>query len=176
VRRAREGDAAAFGELVARHRHSALRVATVVLGGETDADDVVQEAAVRAWRSMGSFDGARGFRPWFLRVVANGARNSRRARGRRSALAVRAGHRRQPDVTSPEERAVTDAERRRVVAALNRLDTGDRLVLGLRHFEQLSEAEMAVVLDCPAGTVKSRLARATARLRRRLEAGGGDDE
>jgi RNA polymerase sigma-70 factor (ECF subfamily) len=176
VRRAQDGDTAAFGELIARHRHSALRVAAVVLGSETEADDVVQDAALRTWRAMASFDGAREFRPWFLRAVANTARNARRSRTRRSALAVRAGERRGPDQATPEERAVTDAERSRVVAALNRLEADDRLVLGLRHFEQLTEAEMAVVLDCPPGTVKSRLSRATARLRSRLADGGGHDD
>jgi RNA polymerase sigma-70 factor (ECF subfamily) len=101
--------------------------------------------------------------------VANAARNDRRSRGRRARLAVRAAtadERRH--VVTPEEAAITDAERRTVVTALNRLATADRLVIALRHFEQLSEQEMAEVLACPPGTVKSRLSRAMGRLRDQL--------
>ena len=115
---------------------------------------------------MDTFDTARTFRPWFLRIVANLARNDRRARGRRAQLDIRAATAdARREVTTPEEVAVTDAERRQVLDALNRLDEDDRLVVALRYFEQLSEAEMAETLDCPPGTVKSRLSRAMSRLR-----------
>lgn len=173
MRRAQGGDADAYGDLVARHRPAALRVATVVLGSADGADDVVQQATERAWRSFESFDGARPFRPWFLRIVANSARNDRRARGRRARLEVRAAHAgmAQESVT-PEEAAVSDVDRQRVVAALNQLDSDDRLVIALRWFEQLTESEMVETLEVPAGTVKSRLSRAMGRLRAVLEAEG----
>jgi RNA polymerase sigma-70 factor (ECF subfamily) len=171
VRAAGSGDHVAFGELIARHRSSALRVATVVLGSATDADDIVQDADVRAWRARASIDPARGFRSWYLHVVANAARNGRRGSRRRAALELRDA-RRSVATTAPDpaDRAVTDAERRVVIAAMNRLDRDDRLVIALRHFEQLGEAEMADVLGCPAGTVKSRLSRAMTRLRVQLDA------
>jgi RNA polymerase sigma factor (sigma-70 family) len=169
VRRAREGDAEAYGELTARHRPAALRVATVVLGAPEGADDVVQQAVERAWRTIGRFEAGRAFRPWLLRIVANAARNDRRSRGRRAHLAVRAARAdERRHVTTPEEAAITDDDRRTVVAALNRLATADRLVIALRHFEQLTEQEMAEALDCPPGTVKSRLSRAMGRLRTEL--------
>jgi RNA polymerase sigma factor (sigma-70 family) len=165
--RARRGDARAFGDLVEHHRTSALRVASVVLGHPTGADDVVQDAALRAWRAIRSLDPERGFRPWYLRAVANTARNERRSRGRRAALALR---RPTPDLApdDPETSAITTEERQRVLDALNLLDTDDRLVLALRYFEDLTVAEIAHVLGCPDGTVKSRLSRATARLRGHL--------
>jgi len=170
VRRAQAGDADAYGELVRVHRRSALRVATVVLGTAEGADDVVQQASERAWRAIGRFRPDRAFRPWLLRVVANTARNDRRSRGRRANLALRATVRAAADVVAtPEDLVVTEAERQRVVAALNRLRADDRLVIALRHFEQLSEREMVEVLGRPAGTVKSRLSRAVARLRVELE-------
>jgi RNA polymerase sigma factor (sigma-70 family) len=173
VRRAQEGDADAYGDLIARHRPVALRVATVVLGSTDGADDVVQQATERAWRSFETFDSARPFRPWFLRIVANSARNDRRARGRRAHLEVRAAHAGMAqEAATPEEAVVSDAERQRVVAALNQLDGDDRLVIALRWFEQLTEAEMVETLDVPAGTVKSRLSRAMGRLRAVLEAEG----
>jgi RNA polymerase sigma-70 factor (ECF subfamily) len=158
---------------VARHRPAALRVATVVLGRAEGADDVVQQATERAWRAIATFDVARPFRPWFLRIVANGARNDRRAGGRRAHLEVRvASADAARAVVTPEETAVTDAERQRVVDALNRLDADDRLVIALRWFEQLSEAEMVEALDVAAGTVKSRLSRAMGRLKAELESEG----
>jgi RNA polymerase sigma-70 factor (ECF subfamily) len=152
-------------------------VATVVLGRADGADDVVQQAVERAWRTIGRFDPGRSFRPWLLRIVANAARNDRRSQGRRARLAVRAAaadERRH--VVTPEEAAVTDAERRAVITAVNRLVPADRLVIALRHFEQLTEQEMAEVLECPAGTVKSRLSRAMARLREQLRSETGEDE
>jgi RNA polymerase sigma factor (sigma-70 family) len=170
VRAAGNGDNAAFGELVARHRTSALRVATVVLGTATGADDIVQEADLRAWRARRSIDAERGFRSWYLRVVANAARNGRRARWRRAALELRdAGSSSAVVAADPADRAVTDSERQEVINAVNRLGADDRLVIALRHFEQLGEAEMADVLGCPPGTVKSRLSRAMTRLRSQLE-------
>jgi RNA polymerase sigma-70 factor (ECF subfamily) len=163
------GDAVAYGELLARHRSSALRVATVVLGSASDADDVVQIASERAWRSIGTVDPDRGFQPWFLRIVANTARNDRRAAGRRRAaelrIALQPADGGGPD---PQSATVTHAEREAVVAAMNRLDSDTRLVIALRYFEQFSEHEMAEVLACPIGTVKSRLSRAMGRLRGEL--------
>ncbi len=170
IRLAQAGDFGAFGELVHRHRHSAVRVATVVLGTPDGADDVFQDATERAWRAIGRFEVGRAFRPWLLRIIANAARNERRSKGRRAHLAVRATSAAARDaVTSPEDEVVTESERQRVVDALNRVGTDDRLTIGLRFFEQLSEHEMAEVLDCAPGTVKSRLSRAKARLRAELE-------
>ena len=168
LRRACEGDAAAYGDLTRLHRPAALRVATVVLGATDGADDVVQLALERAWRSLHTFDTERAFRPWLLRIVANSARNDRRARGRHAALTTRAGVA-ESRVTplTPEEIAVDAEERHMVLEALSSLGAADRLVIALRHFEDLTEAEMADVLGCRPGTVKSRLSRAMARLRYR---------
>ena len=141
----------------------------MVLGSAADADDAVQVATERAWRSIGSVDPARGFRAWFLRIVANTARNDRRARGRRRAAELRVAVQPQgSSVSDPESSTVTHAEREAVIAAMNRLDGDMRLVIALRHFEQLSESEMADVMACPPGTVKSRLSRAMDRLRAEL--------
>lgn len=160
------GDAGAYGELVARHRSSALRVATVVLGSAANADDVVQIASERAWRAVATVDPGRGFRPWFLRIVANTARNDRRAVGRRRAAELRVAVAPvDASATDPQAATVTQSEREAVVTAMNRLDGDTRLVIALRYFEQLDEHEMGDVLACPIGTVKSRLSRALDRLR-----------
>ncbi|CAN5794585.1 N/A [soil metagenome] len=163
-----------LGGLLAHHRLAALRVATVVLGAAEGADDVVQDATERALRAVATYDAALDVRPWFFHIVANVARNQRRSRGRRAALALRASSRREVTETTgashatPEDVVVSDDDRRLVNAALNRLGSDDRLVIALRHFEELSEQEMAVAMDCPTGTVKSRLSRAMSRLRREL--------
>jgi len=138
-----------------------------VLGDASDADDVVQTASERAWRAIATVDPQRGFRAWFLRIVANSARNQRRARWRRRRAELRVAIQPRGTTTDTVD-LVTAAEREVVVAALNRLDVMERLVIALRHFEQLTEQEMAEVLDCPRGTVKSRLSRAMARLRAEL--------
>lgn len=144
-------------------------MATVVLGSAANADDVVQIASERAWRAITTVDPVRGFRSWFLRIVANTARNDRRAVGRRRAAELRVAL--DPvDTIAPDPQiaTVTHAERDAVVTAMNRLDGDTRLVIALRYFEQLSEHEMGDVLACPIGTVKSRLSRAMARLRAEL--------
>jgi RNA polymerase sigma-70 factor (ECF subfamily) len=139
-----------------------------VLGHGTDADDVVQMASERAWRAIATVDPDRGFRPWFLRIVANTARNHQRARWRRRRAELRVANRADVEGDDAGSPAITAEERAVVVAALNRLAAHDRLVIALRHFEQLGEREMADVLECPPGTVKSRLSRAMARLRAEL--------
>jgi len=169
VRRARQGDAEAFAALIGPHRAAARRVAAVVLGSSQGVDDVMQDAVLGCWRRLDTFRSGAEFRPWFLRSVANTARNHLRSRGRRAALSLRHAGRRDVAPDSPEEVAVRHGEHEDVLRALNGLRDSDRLVLALRHFEDLTEAAMAEVLGCPRGTVKSRLSRATSRLRRELE-------
>ena len=142
-----------------------------MLGSGEDADDVVQAASERMWRSIGAVDAGRGFRSWFLHGVANTARNHRRSRWRRRAAELRLAVRRDgglSGVADPLDAAVFADQRAAVLRALNGLDRENRLVIALRHFEQLSEREMADVLGCPTGTVKSRLSRAMSALRERL--------
>jgi RNA polymerase sigma-70 factor (ECF subfamily) len=180
IERARHGDGAAFGELARRHATAALRVARVMTGGSSDAEDVVQEAMVKAYRALDRFRAESPLRPWLLRIVANEARNRRRSTGRRTRLAERVGTLSAPLVAAPsvEGRAVADDGARRMLAAVARLRDQDREVIALRYFAGLSEAEMAEALGVARGTVKSRLARALGRLRplvAALDGGEGRD-
>lgn len=168
VQRSCDGDAAAFGELVSHHSTSALRLATVVLGTTEGAGDAIQAATLRAWQARNRIDPDRGFRAWYLRIVANTAHNDRRSRTRRAALAVKVAATPIGEVVTPEVAAVTAEQRAIVLRGLNRLPAEDRLVLALRFFEDMTQADIAQVLDCPVGTVKSRLSRATSRLRQVL--------
>jgi len=172
VRRSRSGDRLAFARLVEEHQVIARRVAVTMVGWGGDADDVVQDAFVRAFTRLDQLEEGRRFRPWLLAIVANGARNHHRSTGRRAAVTLRVAVR--PDEpaaavgTDPAVAAEADEARRRLAAAVAALPERDREVVALRYFAELTEAEAAEALGCPAGTVKSRLSRALARLRTAL--------
>ena len=173
VDRARGGDARAYEVLVARYRDLAVRTAYLITRDASDAQDVAQEAFVKAYLALPSFRRDAPFRPWMLAIVANEARNRARSARRRAALAVRAASAPPSEgdpSASPEAAALRGEERRALVDALERLRETDRLVLGYRYFLDLSEAEIAAALDCRRGTVKSRLSRALRRLRVELDA------
>jgi RNA polymerase sigma factor (sigma-70 family) len=167
VAKARGGDAHAYARLVERYQGIAFRTAYLIAQNAADAEEAVQDAFVKAHRALPRFRAGAPLRPWLLRIVANEARNRRRAGGRREALALRAGmDRRQEDAAPSPEAAVLEAERRAALAAaLAAMRDGDRLVIGLRYLLDLSEEETAAALGCRRGTVKSRLSRALERLR-----------
>jgi RNA polymerase sigma factor (sigma-70 family) len=169
VARARAGDRDAYARLVARYGALAHRTA-YLLGAGDDAEDVVQEAFVKAYRALGSFREGGAFRPWLLRIVANETSNLHRSARRRRTLELRLA---EPDVDplEPERAALTAAARTALLAAINTMPHRDRQVLCCRYFLDLSEAETAEVLSWPRGSVKSRLSRALAKLRRELPAG-----
>lgn len=169
VVRARAGDRDAYALLVARYGALAHRTA-YLLGAGDEAEDVVQEAFVKAYRGLGSFRAGAPFRPWLLRIVVNETHNLHRGVRRRRTLELRLA---EPDIEPVEpERAVVAADARaRVLAAVNAMSHRDRQVLTCRYFLDLSEAETAQVLAWPRGSVKSRLSRAIVKLRRSLPAG-----
>jgi RNA polymerase sigma factor (sigma-70 family) len=163
--RVRGGETAAYGELVVLHASVAKRTA-VFLGAGADADDVVQEAFVKAFRALGSFRDGAAFRPWLLRIVANETRNLQRSRGRRARreeLAVLP-----EDVLDPADHAASAERRAELLAAVRGLPEHYRLVVTCRYLLELDEQETATVLGWPRGTVKSRLHRALGRLRTQL--------
>jgi RNA polymerase sigma-70 factor (ECF subfamily) len=164
VERARAGDLAAFEQLLRGHQAVAERVA-VVIAGPDDADDVLQEAFLRAHRALDRFRAEADFRPWLLAIVANQARNHRRSAWRRGNLALRLGTRAAGSgPATPDDAAVGEERRRLVLDALSELAPKDRLVIACRYLLELSEAETVAVTGWPAGTVKSRLSRALGRL------------
>jgi RNA polymerase sigma factor (sigma-70 family) len=171
VDRARAGDQDAYARLVARYGALAHRTA-YLLGAGDDAEDVVQEAFVKAYRGLGTFRAGAPFRPWLLRIVANETSNLRRGSRRRRSLELRLAD---PDESAaapdePEHAAVAADARERLLAAVNALPDRDRQVLTCRYFLDLTEAETAEVLAWPRGSVKSRLSRAIGKLRRSLPA------
>jgi RNA polymerase sigma-70 factor (ECF subfamily) len=167
--RARTGDLDAYEALIARHTPFAHRTA-VLLGAGDDAEDVLQEAFVKAFRRLPLYRGDSPFRSWLLAIVANETRNLHRSRRRRDGLVQRAAALElapiAPDL--PADAALSAERRAALLDAIRHLDDRDREVVVCRYLLDLSEAETAQTLGWPLGTVKSRTARALARLRTRL--------
>ena len=161
--------------LVARYTLRAHRTA-FLLGAGAEADDVVQEAFVKAFRHLSRYRDGEPFGPWLLRIVANETRNLTRSRRRRAALALRLSTQ-EPDGTAaggPVDEVLAAERRARLVGAVNALPDRERQVLVCRYFLELSEAETAQVLAWPLGSVKSRTARALNRLRGLVVSGERD--
>ncbi len=171
IEAARRGDASAFEELVRHYQEIAYRTAYLIVGDADEARDAAQEGFLRAHAALSRFRAGAAFRPWLLRIVANAARNRRRAAWRRAGLALRASRDAASGdaAPSPEALLLAAEQRQDLVAAINRLRPDDRLVIAMRWFLELGEEEMAAALNCPRGTVKSRLSRATDRLRSVLQ-------
>ncbi len=168
VTRARAGDHAAFGALVARHQRAALRVAAVICGSTEEANDIVQDGMVNAYRRLDTYSGRGPVRSWMLRVVANQAKNHVRGRVRRIRRDDRHASRELRVNVGADAEAFVHLEHEQLAAALGRLRNDDRAVLGCRFVADLSEAETAEVLGVALGTVKSRTSRALGRLRTEL--------
>lgn len=168
IDRAGAGDHSAYGELVRRYSAIAHRTA-VLVAGPPDAEDAVQEGFIRAFYALPRFRRDAPFKPWLLAIVANAARNRRRAADRQPRVRDRLSADRALGplqlVPSAETSALDAGERSALVAAIDGLPVNGRLVVTCRYLLDLSEAETAQVLGWPSGTVKSRLSRALDRLR-----------
>ncbi|MFJ9663834.1 RNA polymerase sigma factor [Streptomyces sp. NPDC101219] len=172
IARVRAGEPEAYAELVRAHTGIALRAAAA-LGAGPDAEDVVQQAFVKAYCSLGRFRDDLPFRPWLLSIVANETRNTVRAAARRHRLADREAALTEADLVIPESAdpavATLETERRAVLAAaLEKLSEEHRLVVTYRYLLEMDERETAQALGWPRGTVKSRLNRALRKLERLL--------
>ena len=152
--------------LVARYTLRAHRAAFLLGAGE-EADDVVQEAFVKAFRHLSRFRVGEPFGPWLLRIVANETKNLTRSRRRRAALELRLSAAGSDDAgeRGPVDKVLAAERRARLLAAVNALPDTERQALACRYFLDLSEAETAQVLGWPLGSVKSRTWRALNRLR-----------
>jgi RNA polymerase sigma-70 factor (ECF subfamily) len=173
ITRAQRGDAAAYEEIVQRYQQVAFRTAYVITRSTADAEDAAQEGFIKAYRALGRFRSGANPRPWLLQIVANEARNRVRSSGRRQQLELRLaeGFRPGDAAPSPEAAAVAAEERQHLLVLVKGLSEEDQLVIASRYFLELSGEETAAALGIAEGTVKSRLSRALARLRTRVEEG-----
>ena len=157
VRRVRRGELEVYGELVERHHAVVHRVVGRIVGTQ-DADDLTQDAFLRAFHKLGSYRGDAPFRAWLLRVAHNTALNAL-SRKRPEPFAQPP----EPDgygpLTPAEELEATE-RRERLERKLVGLSPAHRTVLVLREIEGLSYEEIAEITDTPLGSVKARLHRA----------------
>ena len=181
LERCRAGDEEAFDDLVRRHQQRAFNVAFQVLRDREDAAEVAQDAFVRIYRSVENFRGDCEFTTWLHQIVVNLARNKHRwwkRRGRQSSVSLDspvemadgeapmqiAASGDAPDVETVKAEFMELLSRR-----MEELPRKLREVLVLRNVENLSYEQIAVVLDCSIGTVKSRIARAREALRESMQ-------
>lgn len=165
IQRARQGDEAAWASLVGQHQQAAFRLAYLIMRSADDAEDVAQEAFIRAFESLGQFDAGRPLRPWLLGITKNLAYNRHRST-RRYLSAVRRLLQAAPEpVVEPAGERSRPYEAEMLWQAVTRLREIDQEVIYLRYFLELSVEETAEALQVAPGTVKSRLHRALNRLR-----------
>jgi RNA polymerase sigma-70 factor (ECF subfamily) len=170
VRQARDGSADAVETLVRRHWDGAHRAAYLIVHDAAAAEDIAQEAMLAAVRAMDSFDRRRPFRPWLHRIVVNRSLDWLRARARRPEVSV--------EVAGPTRAVPENADRISddLMDALAELEPADRALVVLRHLLGYRASELSRMLDMPAATVRTRLARVLARLRERLESEEGTED
>jgi len=159
VARCLRGDAAAFEAVVARYQRVLFTLALRLTGNREDARDATQNAFIRAFEKLDTFDPSRRFFSWLYRIAVNESLNLRRSQRQHDPLdAAR-------DAAAATTDSVESAEREaRVHAALLRLPSEQRAVVVLRHFAELSYEEIGEALHVPVKTVKSRLFMARQRL------------
>jgi RNA polymerase sigma-70 factor, ECF subfamily len=152
VRQSLAGDTDAFGQLVTRYQKPMYTMALRMLGNAEDARDVTQEAFVKAFSQLGTFDPAYRFFSWLYRIEINECLNLIRSRRRLEPLEgrVAAGG-------SPFDATLAHERRNQIEAAILQLPPDYRSVVALRHFAEQTYAEIAEALDIPETTVKSRL-------------------
>jgi len=177
VRRAQRGERGAFDLLVLRYQHKVVKLVARLLRDPTEAEDVAQEAFVKAYRALASFRGDSAFYTWLYRIAVNTARNAMASRQRRpldyeadlseseqSAVASRMSH-----SDTPEATALSDEIHATVNRAVADLPEDLRTAIILREIEGLSYEEIAAAMDCPVGTVRSRIFRAREAIDRNLK-------
>ncbi len=181
VRRFRQGDMESFSLLVAKYQDRIYNMLLRMCGRPADAEELAQEAFLRAMERIGQFHGRSKFYTWLFRIAANLASSHRRRSGRikfHSLSGPEDGDSSSTDALTsemaarcqigPQEAAVAAEMNQHVMSALGKLDDEFRLVIVLRDIEEMDYAQVADVMNVPVGTVKSRLHRARAMLRDRL--------
>ena len=179
----REHDLAAFEQLVERHSERAFQLAYSILQNRQDAEEVVQDAFLRIYRSLGNFRGDAQFTTWMYRIVVNLCNNKFRwnkVRGINRTISIDAPlpnaegdeslRLELPSSEAPPDEQLAFAElRERVEKAMAQLPESYRTAVMLRNVQQLDYEEIAKILDCAVGTVKSRINRGRELLRQALK-------
>ncbi len=166
VRRVLDGDPRAFTMLVDRHLQPCLRFATRMLGSRHDAEDVTQEALLRAYRALAAYDPAGGFRTWLFAILVNRCRTSLLQRSRYVRRVV-TDEDMMHNAVSGDDAGSTEL-RIEIERAVAMLDSDQREAFLLKHVEQLGYEEMAAVTGAGVSALKMRVKRACERLQELL--------
>jgi RNA polymerase sigma-70 factor, ECF subfamily len=177
VRRVQKGDKSAFDALVLKYQHRVLKLVQRYVRDPSEAEDVTQDAFIKAYRALPNFRGDSAFYTWLYRIAINTAKNALVAAGRRPMtydLDAQDGS--GPDFSSrlrdpdtPERMLLTDEIRSTVNRAIDQLPEDLRTAIVLRELEGLSYEDIARTMECPVGTVRSRIFRAREAIDRHLK-------
>src|SRR5579872_517901 len=177
VRRVQSGDKGAFDALVRKYQHKLVKLVMRYVRNPAEAEDIAQEAFIKAYRALPQFRGDSAFYTWLYRIAINTAKNALAARDRNPVsyeLDMQNGEEssdvvnRLKDPETPEGLALTEEIRNTVNRAIEALPEDLRTAIVLRELEGLSYEEIAASMDCPVGTVRSRIFRAREAIDRSL--------
>jgi RNA polymerase sigma-70 factor, ECF subfamily len=162
IQAAREGDKKAFGQLLRRHQKRLFRFVLGLTGSFDQAEDIVQDAFVKAYQALDTFEMGRDFYPWLATIARNRALNLIAREERKESLdkIQEQGFDTASKDPGPLAQVISSENQQRFYAALKKLPEQFRVVFVLRHFEELSYDEIAKQLKIAPGTVDSRLYRA----------------
>src|SRR5471030_894687 len=168
VERVQRGERAAFDLLVLRYQHKVLKLIMRYVHDASEAEDIAQEAFVKAYRALQSFRGDSAFYTWLYRIAINTAKNYLVAQGRRppsSDVDVNEAENFESggalkEISNPENLMLSEELRQIVFRTIEALPEDLRMAITLRELDGLSYEEIATIMDCPVGTVRSRIFRA----------------
>ncbi len=177
VERAQGGDRRAFDLLVLKYQHRLVKLIGRYVRDHAEVFDVAQESFIKAYRALPNFRGDSAFYTWLYRIAINTAKNhlvSQARRAQETAVDVQdaeqfAGDSELKDNATPERLLMRDEIERTVVAAIEELPEDLRTAITLRELEGMSYEDIAVSMECPIGTVRSRIFRAREAINKRLE-------
>ncbi len=176
VVRVQKGDKTAFDLLVRKYQHKIAKLISRYVRDRREVEDVTQEALIKAYRAIGGFRGESAFYTWLYRIAVNTAKNYLESQGRRppgsdmeieSAELIEGGEGLR-DQATPERQMLTNEIATTVHRVLELLPPDLRTAITLREIEGMSYEEIAEVMDCPIGTVRSRIFRARAAIDQEL--------
>jgi RNA polymerase sigma-70 factor, ECF subfamily len=177
VQRVQAGDKSAFNLLVLKYQHRVLKLVSRFVNDAAEAEDVAQEAFIKAYRALPSFRGDSAFYTWLYRIAINTAKNALVSNRRRPVdfdldLQDPEQYERQArlrEADTPEGVMLTEEIRQVVEKAMEQLPEDLRTAIVLRELEGLSYEEIAEAMDCPVGTVRSRIFRAREAIDKKLK-------
>ncbi|MCH8176831.1 MAG: RNA polymerase sigma factor RpoE [Proteobacteria bacterium] len=176
VKRVQKGDKAAFDILVQKYQHKVVNLISRFVSDQSECYDIAQEAFIKAYRAIGNFRGDSQFYTWLYRIAANTAKNHLASSARKSPMytvdvddAERyEGESGLKEYSNPENLLLTDEIKETIFRVIEGLPDDLKSAITLREIEGLSYEEIAEVMDCPIGTVRSRIFRARDAIDREL--------